>query len=202
MTDRCVNLETFAEKCTGKSVCIVGNAASIIGTGQGEFIDSHNTVIRFSHAVHSPFPPEDAGSKTDIWVFAGACYRANFHKMPFSEQAKVCQLDRDFLRTFGKYLPTYHEGKDIHTIPCIGPVTLYWALRYNPLSVYVCGIDFFRTTDPAAGDRGTVCRIRTQNSGTTCHNHDMDERAMKVIQENCKPRPQYDRILQDIIDNL
>ncbi len=51
----------------GKSVAIVGNGPSEIGTGRGAEIDSHDIVIRFNNYVTEGFEA-DYGRKTDIWV--------------------------------------------------------------------------------------------------------------------------------------
>lgn len=57
----------YAALLEGKRVVIVGPAASIQGSGLGEFIDSHDVVVRLNLAA--PVPQErqvDVGARTDI----------------------------------------------------------------------------------------------------------------------------------------
>lgn len=50
------------------SVCIVGNAPTLVGKGLGSVIDNNQLVIRFN-SYNTDYPySEDYGVKTDIWV--------------------------------------------------------------------------------------------------------------------------------------
>jgi capsule polysaccharide export protein KpsC/LpsZ len=50
------------------SVCLVGNAPSLIGQNRGAEIDQHQLVVRFNnYSTDYPFS-EDYGIKTDVWV--------------------------------------------------------------------------------------------------------------------------------------
>lgn len=50
------------------SVCLVGNAPSLIGSNRGDEIDQHQLVVRFNnYSTDYPFS-EDYGIKTDVWV--------------------------------------------------------------------------------------------------------------------------------------
>ena len=64
-------VEQFNSYCAGKSIAIVGDAESMIGLGNGEAIDAHDIVLRFSS---SAYPPEaywpDTGRKIDVWSCA------------------------------------------------------------------------------------------------------------------------------------
>lgn len=51
----------------GKKIIFVGNAPSLEGEGLGQWIDSHNIVIRFNEAPLKGFE-NDVGSRTDILV--------------------------------------------------------------------------------------------------------------------------------------
>ena len=66
--------EEFNEYCRGKSIAIVGEAESMLGLGNGEAIDAHDVVVRFSR---SAYPPEaywpDTGRKIDVWSCAICC---------------------------------------------------------------------------------------------------------------------------------
>ncbi|MDF1666255.1 MAG: glycosyltransferase family 29 protein [Planctomycetota bacterium] len=54
-----------------KSVAIVGNGPSEVGTGNGSIIDQHDYVVRFNNYQTEGFEL-DYGSRADIWVCNGA----------------------------------------------------------------------------------------------------------------------------------
>ncbi len=50
------------------SLCVVGNSPCEMGKGKGDFIDSHDLVIRFNNfSVNYPFS-KDYGTKTNVWA--------------------------------------------------------------------------------------------------------------------------------------
>jgi len=51
------------------SICVVGNAGTLQGTGFGPRIDAQRCVIRFNHPAGTA-QPQDHGSRTDVWVRA------------------------------------------------------------------------------------------------------------------------------------
>lgn len=57
----------LADLLRGKSVAVVGNGPSEIGTGNGGRIDAHDLVIRFNNFKTEGFQ-KDYGSRTSVWV--------------------------------------------------------------------------------------------------------------------------------------
>lgn len=53
-----------------RTVCIVGNSPSLVGSGKGGFIDGHDIVIRFNNFETLGYEA-DYGRRTDIWARAG-----------------------------------------------------------------------------------------------------------------------------------
>ena len=51
----------------GKSIALVGNSPRIVGTNQGNDIDSNDIVIR-CNSTFAPDYPDDLGSKTHVWA--------------------------------------------------------------------------------------------------------------------------------------
>ncbi len=62
--------EEFLEYIKGKSIAVVGNAGTEIGTGNGEEIDAHDIVIRFNNYPMEGYE-RDYGTKTDVWIRVG-----------------------------------------------------------------------------------------------------------------------------------
>jgi hypothetical protein len=59
--------EALVEYMRGKTVALVGPASSALGTGKGEFIDSHDVVVRINkHFFANPDWAEDVGTRTDV----------------------------------------------------------------------------------------------------------------------------------------
>lgn len=62
--------QSYSRLLAGKRVAIVGPAETMIGTGQGSLIDSHDLIVRFNTVVgYLPFPDDlarDIGAKTDV----------------------------------------------------------------------------------------------------------------------------------------
>jgi len=55
------------QKLQNKSIAVVGNGGSLIGSDSGEKIDSCDIVIRFNNYDTSLKYRKDVGRKTDIW---------------------------------------------------------------------------------------------------------------------------------------
>ncbi len=181
--DKEKNIE-WLEKCVrGKSVAIVGNADSIKGTRQAERIESCDTVIRFSWAFLFPFPPEDAGSRTDVWAMHERAYESSEDAMKEEEKRKRVMFSRDNVRAVGWYRPTKKDGFLFRTNPTLGPVVIWSAIQKGACALYLCGMDFFKTCDPAVqNNRGIPIDVRTSRRGF-CHNHEMDRAFMRSMTE-------------------
>ena len=60
-----MNLDYFA----GKTVCLVGNSVEIMNHDYGDYIDSHDVVVRFGRGVDFTEEQKSAvGTKTHVWV--------------------------------------------------------------------------------------------------------------------------------------
>jgi len=64
-TVRSMNVQTFRNYVAGKSICLVANSPSLIGSGLGEVIDGYDLVMRFNSFV---IDPEHTGARTDVHV--------------------------------------------------------------------------------------------------------------------------------------
>ena len=68
-----------------RNVAIVGNASAIIGSRQGEEIDSHDIVIRINKGVPTEDNYVDIGKKTHVWVFGGG----DKDYSPYTEELEI-----------------------------------------------------------------------------------------------------------------
>lgn len=155
----------------GKGVCIVGNAESVSGSAQGPQIDSCDVVLRMSHAVNGTFSVDDVGSKTSVWCLNHSSVRRilrGHYRLP---DGRIW-----YFRDFGRWTPEGwfdHPGMVVHA--SLGTILIAECLRAGAKRVFVCGMDFFRTCDPAAPTRGEATVVRPRDSGSTGHSYDMDE---------------------------
>lgn len=51
-------------------LCVVGNSGSLINSGLGEFINQHETVVRFNNFQNSKSSALDIGKKIDVWMIS------------------------------------------------------------------------------------------------------------------------------------
>lgn len=75
---RSMNVERFRTYVTGRSIALVANSPSLVGTGLGSTIDGYDLVLRFNSFSLSPV---DNGGRTDIHVA--------FHKYDFNLDVPV-----------------------------------------------------------------------------------------------------------------
>tara|TARA_Y100000004_G_scaffold126365_1_gene142227 strand:+ start:2422 stop:3075 length:654 start_codon:yes stop_codon:yes gene_type:complete len=73
ITDKLVSKEEFHSYCEGKSICIIGNSNRTLdekNRGTGEFVDSHDIVMRMNHVYSNEERAPFIGTKTDVWMMA------------------------------------------------------------------------------------------------------------------------------------
>lgn len=142
-----------------KSVILVGNSSSVLKQSKGDFIDSHDCVVRFNLAAEQlhRYDQKHVGRKFDVWVYAmknySRCLRTfrncqikpkqyvrygNPNDFPNGElREKSIALSIEFKRETQFKLNT-----DKH--PSTGIVLLYYILNYtNPKSINLIGFDSF-----------------------------------------------------------
>ena len=65
-----ISKKEFDNYCTNKSIVVVGNSRKILEKENGEFIDSHDIVLRFNRGLPEGYE-KHIGTKTDIWAING-----------------------------------------------------------------------------------------------------------------------------------
>jgi hypothetical protein len=142
-------VQPLLEFLDGKSVAIVGNAASLMDHSHGAFIDEHEVVTRMNMGF--PIHPEAQGHRFDLWCFS------HFRVLHYAPEG--------FLMPRLVWMsPTFRDKAD-HGIDCyfypladwralrdrlgsrpsVGAMTIDLVSRSAPRQVTILGFDFKRT---------------------------------------------------------
>ena len=135
-----------------KTVAIVGNSSSILGTKKGQEIDSHDIVIRFNKGF--PFKdPLAIGTKTDLLFLACTLTSqelAMFGAKYIIRRSKLCknicnfnieQIDRkELVQKRNKFIPLGKKSQ-----PSTGFIAINFALSTQCKNIDLYGFDFFKS---------------------------------------------------------
>jgi CMP-N-acetylneuraminic acid synthetase len=167
-----ISNSSAAALIAGKRVVIVGPAASLQGRGKGEFIDSHDLVVRVN--LGCPVPEDqvaDLGSRTDILyhVLFGSNHKKNGYEHTVAEAQTWKEAGVQFVAT--RHLAHHPRVKAIlpkldevdlpicamsmpflnkmrrnilsHKSPNTGILAIQWLIDCGAASVHVIGFDFY-----------------------------------------------------------
>lgn len=146
------SLNPLKEILKNKTVAIVGNASSILGTNKGQEIDNHDIVIRFNKGF--PFKdPLAIGTRTDILFLACTLLSqelAYFNARYTVRRSKLCKntctfniepVDRkELAQQRTKFVSIGKKAQ-----PSTGFVAINFALSTECKCVDLYGFDFFKT---------------------------------------------------------
>tara|TARA_R100001443_G_scaffold108553_1_gene119055 strand:- start:624 stop:1283 length:660 start_codon:yes stop_codon:yes gene_type:complete len=145
-----------------KTVALVGPAASLKGQGQGEYIDSHDFVVRINYAkIQSVM---DSGSRTDMiyydgsyhdysrcspkilvcsypeteWFFESRC-KSNVEKFKYKYEHYI--VDSNLYNSLKLSLDSKLKVR-----PNSGTIAIVDLLNSNLNRLYITGIDFYRSS--------------------------------------------------------
>jgi hypothetical protein len=117
----------------GKTVAIVGRAASLIGAGNGAAIDACDYVVRVNWMVPLEGDPKDIGTRTDLIYYCLGCHGQK-------DAADAAGVPR---RHVDKKLRKRIAKKPKKVRPTTGVVAIYDALRSGARRVHAFGFDFY-----------------------------------------------------------
>jgi len=182
------------EYLKNKSVALVGPARSLKNSGKGEYIDSHDFVVRLNHAK-TDFA-EDTGLRTDIVYYNGSPHHYESSKInylvcsyPTTEwfYNERCLPNVNYYSKIFKHRTVDHhlyddlkvsldKGRKIR--PNTGLVAIVDLLQSDLQKLYITGIDFHRTpyvsSYPVYGQMPLSEVIKEFNRGDQGDYHDTD----------------------------
>lgn len=157
-------MQPIADLVAGKTVALVGNAASILREKNGESIDAHQIVIRMNLGLPERIGRADRiGMRTDIWATA-KCWGWSYSKDAPSwvfmkplgltklgdEHWLACESLRKMVGDYSLYRWPMHLERDVRDFvgadPGTGVRLLYWLKRHaSPLQISLFGFDCWQT---------------------------------------------------------
>lgn len=133
----------------GKTVAVVGNAASLFNRSYGEEINRHEVIARMNKAAilyTKPFDYRTHGQRTDAWFTwrVREYEHATMHQ-PVLFTMQMNHWEDAFPMIYPKEM--FFNLKDVlkGAIPSTGLMTLDWIRSQNPHSISVYGFDWKET---------------------------------------------------------
>ena len=151
----------YSSYIKGKSVILVGPSPNIIGSSQGEFIDSHDIVIRTNGAfpVRSEYQ-QDYGKRCDsLYVNSLFARETNLPIKEYSElgmsflnmkqdSKNIAIRHRNSKLSIRVFTSAYQKSRSIISKnPLMGNYIIYEILKYNPGSLHVTGMSMYTESD-------------------------------------------------------
>jgi hypothetical protein len=187
-----IKTDKMYEHLENKRVAIVGPASSLKDSGNGEYIDSFDFVVRLNYAKTNNI--KDTGTKTNIiyydgsykpysnldylvctypeteWFFNERCLKnVNYYNKRFNHRV----IDSNLYHNLKLNL---HKGNKVR--PNSGLVAIVDLLQSKLSKLYITGIDFYRTaylkSHPDYGKMELDQIITTFNKGDNGDVHDVN----------------------------
>mgnify|MGYP003327296050 CR=1 FL=1 len=84
-------MDRLTRKILNKEIIFVGNSVEILQYDYGEWIDSHDVVVRFGKGLPTEDKYESIGSRTDIWISG---YLRSKHQVFYPNAVKLLNRAR------------------------------------------------------------------------------------------------------------
>lgn len=157
---------------SGRTVAIVGRAASLHGSWNGAAIDACDVVVRVNWMLPPAGDPADVGSRTDILYHAlGAT-----HEPRAAKKARIRAIPVDH-RLRKRLAKGSNFDWRLHR-PTTGTVAVFDALEAGAAEVCVFGVDFYATGYVTATPPKTEAREVTW---AWTHNMDQDRALLREL---------------------
>jgi hypothetical protein len=171
---------------SGKRVAIVGRAASMKGSNQGQLIDSHDVVVRINEYFGGK--SEDFGSRTDVSFICRTCNRRVQGAKSLIIRIPVGLRDR-LAKKFHKLNPRY--------LPFTGTAAVFWAFELGASEVFVTGMDLYN--GPPRGRKGGQLRIR---GGKNSHDPNLDRSLLRDLKAEKGDALVLDEKLEGVLESV
>lgn len=135
----------------GKTVAVVGNAASLIQQNFGKEIDEAEVVVRINRGGYR-FPEfsKQMGSRVDVWCMQNIRQNKAFFEKPHTRRTRKMQMDTiDVSPMFAEMADVVFSQEDRNALDSnlakkssTGLRVLYYISRQNPAKVLVYGFDW------------------------------------------------------------
>lgn len=124
------------EAVRGRTVAVVGRAASLSGSGNGEAIDACDVVVRVNWSLPVEGDPADVGTRTDVLYYCAGC---NGQKAAAQGAGvRAVKVDKA-LRKAIAHMPAKVR-------PTTGVVAVFDALASGAATVLAFGFDLYATS--------------------------------------------------------
>lgn len=221
-------ISDLAELIKGKRVALVCPSPTLIGSNDGELIDSYDVVIRVNQKFEmSDKLKLDYGSKGDILIGSFNINNVNecMRNLPYLRTYKrlICvmpssakiggmptinffneltKLDIKNTRLDDRYI--YKEFYNVGTVPNSGLMAILMLMNYDFKELYITGLTFYNMGK--FGDvyndeyKKSVGRVADQNS----HDHKIHKQPpqIKYLQELHKNNPELIKLDEYLTENL
>ncbi|MFA5571888.1 MAG: glycosyltransferase family 29 protein [Candidatus Bathyarchaeia archaeon] len=167
----------------GQHIAIVGSAASILGTGQGDIIDAHDIVIRINLRFPAPDEYADVGKKVDFFYAGDVLTGLGIKNGDIYNGVVTFDKNRKFGKR-GKKLwhplkinshynqsPVAYNNTVVNLYPTTGQMAIYDCLMHGATAVYLYGFDCWKTND----------RYHPQATNRTDAWHYIETKRMRII---------------------
>jgi hypothetical protein len=142
-------LEPLFEFLDGKSIAIVGNAASLLDHKHGALIDQHEIVTRMNMGF--PINPTAQGTRCDLWCFSS--FRATLQAPQGFFAPRLVWMSPKFRGQPGHAVDCYYYPisywrklrRQLGARPSVGAMTIDLVSHAQPRQVTVIGFDFNRS---------------------------------------------------------
>lgn len=171
------------ELVEGKTVAVVGRAASLIGSGNGPAIDACEVVVRVNWTLPPAGDAADIGSRTDLLYHCAGCEEQS------ASAAAAGVPTQSVDRALRKKLARASGASPRQFRPTTGVVAIHHALQAGAEQVSAFGFDVYTTgyvdTGPPPGPRPV---------GQWQHSAGQERRLLRMLSER-EPRFRPDATL-------
>lgn len=206
----------YANWLKGKRCIIVGPAAYLKGKGLGEWIDSHDVVVKLNWG--ETLPAADYGSRTDVLykrllklghvdqILVDEYLAAGIQWLVAVDSAANVSHRQYIERTIAGRIPWFIDTstrpalmRELGNAPLIGPISVRHLLAHRIASLTITGCDFYMSGYAAEYGGRPYREYMKRREGTIGPTHDGPRQLRWLIDQRKRdPRLQFDERLEEL----